>query len=83
MFNNMYELQQALYRLTSFVYENAEKIDFLPKGIELNTVCFSGSLAFFKFTLENCLHAEGERFIDTQKVFDWAEFNGFKLTGND
>ena len=81
--SNLDELQQALYNLTSFVHANAEKLDFLPEGVELDTVTFSGSLTHFIFTLENCLYAKGDRFVDTEKVFDWAESLGFKLEGND
>ena len=80
---NLSELQQFLYELTSFVHANAEKLDFLPDGIELDIVTFSGSLTHFIFTLENCLYAKGDRFIDTEKVFDWADSLGFKLKGKD
>ena len=81
---NLSELQQVLYDLTTFVHSNAEKLDFLPKDVELDTVCFSGSLTYFSFTVSYMEEtAKKERFIETQKVFDWADSLGFKIEGKD
>lgn len=78
------ELQQFLHQLTAFVHCNDEKLDFLPEGIDLDTVCFSGSLTYFSFTDEYMEEfVKREIFRDTQTVFDWADSLGFKFKGKD
>lgn len=81
--NNLNDLRELLYKLTQFVHDNDKKIDFLPDGFtDLETVYFSGSKTRFVF-YSGVLSQIGEKYIETQKVFDWADVNGFKLTGND
>lgn len=72
------ELQKQLYELTKFVHDNEDKIDFLPNGVELESIFFSGSLVYAKFTLKNCPYAKGNKFIETKKVLDWAYELGFE-----
>ena len=80
---NLNDLRELLYRLTQFVHDNSEKIDFLPcKVDEIDTVYFSGSKTRIVF-YSGVLLSIKEKHIETQKVFDWADSLGFKIEGKD